>query len=353
MVSDTDGLDHVDLLEATRERVILLEDAAVFLVGGRADAAQLAVGEHGLDEVGGIHDAARSRAGADDGVDLVDEEDGARLLLQLGDDALQPLLEIAAVLGAGDQRAHVERIDSAVGQHVGHLALDDHARQAFGNGGLADAGLADVQRIVLAAAAQDLDGAFHLERAADQRIDLAVLRELVEIGGVLVERAAAVAVAHRSFAAGFFLGGLLLGDLREAVRDEIDHVEARDLGAVQQVHRVALLLAEDGDEHVGDADFLLARGLHVEHGALQDALEAERRLHFAVFVVRQARRGAVEVLVERVLEPGQVRAAGAQDLAHLGGVEDRQQQVLDREELMASFARLGEGVVQTEFELLR
>ena len=42
---DIDGfrhrrLDHVDLLEATRERVVLLEDAAVFLVGGRTDAAQ-------------------------------------------------------------------------------------------------------------------------------------------------------------------------------------------------------------------------------------------------------------------------------------------------------------------------
>ena len=195
MVSVHRGLDDVDLLEAARERVVLLEDAAVFLVGGRADAAQLAVREHRLDEVRGVHDAARRGAGADHGVDLVDEQDRARLLLQLGDDALEPLLEIAAVLGARDQRAHVERVDGAVGQHVRDLALDDHAREAFGNGGLADAGFADVQRIVLAAAAQDLDGALDLERAADQRIDLAVLRLLVEVGRVLVERAAAFAVA--------------------------------------------------------------------------------------------------------------------------------------------------------------
>ena len=59
------------------------------------------------------------------------------------------------------------------------------------------------------------------------------------------------------------------------------------------------------------------------------------------------------MLVECVLERAEVRAAGAQDLAHLGGVEDRQQQVLDRQELMAGLTRLGEGVVQTEFELLR
>ena len=32
-------------------------------------------------------------------------------LLELGDDRLQPLLEVAAVAGAGEQRAHVERVD--------------------------------------------------------------------------------------------------------------------------------------------------------------------------------------------------------------------------------------------------
>ena len=117
------------------------------------------------------------------------------LLLQLGDHALQALLEVAAVLGAGDQRAHVERVDGAVGEHLRHLALDDQARQAFGDRGLADAGLADVQRIVLAAAAQDLDGALDLELAADERIDAPVLRHAVQVAGVLLERAAALGVA--------------------------------------------------------------------------------------------------------------------------------------------------------------
>ncbi len=98
------------------------------------------------------------------------------LLLQLGDHALEALLEIAAILGAGDQRAHVERVDGAVREHLGHLALDDQARQAFGDRGLADAGFADVQRVVLAAPAQDLDGALDLELAADQRIDAPFLR---------------------------------------------------------------------------------------------------------------------------------------------------------------------------------
>jgi hypothetical protein len=73
------GLVDVDLLEAPREGVVLLEDAAVLGVGGGADALQLAGGERRLEQVGGIQGAARGGAGADQGVDLVDEQDGVGL----------------------------------------------------------------------------------------------------------------------------------------------------------------------------------------------------------------------------------------------------------------------------------
>ena len=91
----------------------------------------------------------RGGAGADHGVDLVDEQDGAGIGLQLLDDLLEPLLEVAAIARAGEQRAHVERKDRGIAQHVRHFALDDAPRQAFGDRGLADAGLADEQRVVL------------------------------------------------------------------------------------------------------------------------------------------------------------------------------------------------------------
>jgi hypothetical protein len=42
------GLDHVDLLEAPRQRRVLLEDAAVLGEGGGADALELAAGQRGL-----------------------------------------------------------------------------------------------------------------------------------------------------------------------------------------------------------------------------------------------------------------------------------------------------------------
>ncbi len=134
-------------------------------------------------------------------MDLVDEQDRVRVLLQLRDHRLQALLEIAAVFGAGDQRAEIQRPHGAVFQYRRHVTLDDALGQPFGQRGLAHAGFADVERIVLAAAAQHLDRALDLLGAADQRIDLALLGQLVEVVGVLGQR---IALAVAAF---FFLLG--------------------------------------------------------------------------------------------------------------------------------------------------
>ena len=110
---------------------------------------------------------------------------GADHLLQHG---LQPLLELAAIFRAGDQRAHVERQQLLVLQAFGHVAVDDAQRQAFDDRGLADAGLADQHRIVLGAARQHLDGAADFLVAADHRIELAVARRLGEVAGIFLQR---------------------------------------------------------------------------------------------------------------------------------------------------------------------
>ena len=89
---------------------------------------------------------------------------------------LQPLLELAAIFRAGDQRAHVERQQLLVLEALRHVAVDDAQRQAFDDRRLADAGLADQHRVVLGAPRQDLDGAADFLVAADHRIELAVAR---------------------------------------------------------------------------------------------------------------------------------------------------------------------------------
>ena len=92
------------------------------------------------------------------------------------------------ILGAGDQRAHVERDDALVLQPFRHVAAHDALRQAFHDGGLADAGLADQHRIVLGAAGEHLDDAADLLVAADHRVELALRGEFGEVAAVPLER---------------------------------------------------------------------------------------------------------------------------------------------------------------------
>ena len=98
-----------DRLEAPLQRRVLLDVLAVLVERGRADRVQLAAGEHRLEQVRGVH-RALGRPGADDRVQLVDEQDHPALgVLDLLEHGLEALLELAAELGAGDDRAEVER----------------------------------------------------------------------------------------------------------------------------------------------------------------------------------------------------------------------------------------------------
>ena len=95
-------------------------------------------------------------------------------LLDLLEDRLEALLELAAVLGAGDQRAEVERDDALVLEaSPGTSPRDDALGEALDDGRLADAGLADQDRVVLGAPREHLDDAADLLVAADDRVELA------------------------------------------------------------------------------------------------------------------------------------------------------------------------------------
>ncbi len=178
------------LLEAALERGVLLDVLAVFVERGRADAMQLAARERRLQHVAGVH-RAFGLAGADHRVQFVDEDDRLALVggnvLQHG---LQPLLELAAILGAGQQRRHVERQHALVLERLRHFAVDDALREALDDRRLAHAGLADQHRVVLGAALQDLDRAADLVVAADDRVELAFARPRGQVDRVLVQRLA-------------------------------------------------------------------------------------------------------------------------------------------------------------------
>ena len=96
-----------DLLEAPLERSVALEVLAVLVERRRADRLQLAAGERRLEDRRSV-DRALGGARADEIVELVDEQDDVAALGDLLHHLLQALLELTAVLRAGDERREVE-----------------------------------------------------------------------------------------------------------------------------------------------------------------------------------------------------------------------------------------------------
>src|SRR6266508_4028630 len=177
-----------DRLEASLEGRVLLDVLAVLVERRRADRAQLAAREHRLQQIRGV-DGALGGARANDRVQLVDEQDDLALAhLDLLEDGLDPLLELAAVLRAGEERADVERPHALALEALGHVARDDALCEALGDRGLPHSGVADQHRVVLRPPREHLDDAADLLVAADDRVELALFRELGEVAAELLER---------------------------------------------------------------------------------------------------------------------------------------------------------------------
>ena len=181
-------LAHQHFLEAALQGGVLLDVLAVFVQGGGAHAMQFAACQGRLEHVAGIHGTV-ALAGAHHGVDLVDEDDGAALVgSDVLEHGLQAFLELAPVLGTGQQRGHVQRQHTLVLQRIGHLAVDDALGQPLDDGGFAHAGLADQHGVVLGATLQDLDGATDLVVTADDRVELARTGPLGQVQRVFLQR---------------------------------------------------------------------------------------------------------------------------------------------------------------------
>ena len=191
---DVDGvfdgrLFDVDRRKAALQRRVFFDEAAIFVQRGRADAAQLAARQRGLEHVACIHRAG-CRACADHSVQLVDEEDDLAVgVLHFFQRVLEAFLELAAEARPGDHRAQIQRYHALAHQRLGHVVVGNLLRQSFDDGGLANAGLADQHGVVLCPPGQYLNHPQDLSVAADDRVEFALARHLRQVAAVTLQRA--------------------------------------------------------------------------------------------------------------------------------------------------------------------
>ena len=223
-------------------------------------------------------------------MELIDEQDDLALgLLDFLEYGLQAVLELATILGTGDQRAHVELDKVAVAQGTRHVAGHDTLGDALDDSSFADARLADEHGVVLGAAGQDLDGTADLIGTADDRVELAGAGKVADVATVLLQRLKLRLVLGRRHAV---IAAQLLIDLLDALLGHagvaqnaaglalvLGKCHQQMLGhhkAIAHLGGLFLGLLDDTDELVGKAHLLaLARNLG---RAVDSVLRGTRKL---------------------------------------------------------------------------
>jgi hypothetical protein len=164
----------------------------------------------------------------DQRVQLVDEQDDVAPGPDLLQDLLQPLLEVAPVAAAGDERSEVQGVELLAPQGLGHVVRHDLLGQALDDGGLADSRLADEDRVVLRSPRQHLHDALDLPVSSDHGIELVLASQLGQVPAELVEHGRPGGALGARTAGG---GGRSLAAL--VAREELDDLlaHAGEVGA--------------------------------------------------------------------------------------------------------------------------
>ncbi|EFF44645.1 hypothetical protein XAUB_12570 [Xanthomonas citri pv. aurantifolii str. ICPB 11122] len=247
-------------LEAPRQCGILFDVLLVLGKRGRAHRAQGAARQCRLEQVGRIAGTGRA-TGADQGVGFDDEQnDRLGAGLHFIDDRAQALLELALHAGAGLQQADIQRAQLHILQRRRHVAACDALRETFHHRGLADAGFADQDRVVLAAAHQDIDHLADLVVAADDRVELALARLCGEVGGEFLQRFLLAECGRRDGTAG--LPGCSGLTKRESIAGQqaIFRRAGHDLGEALVEHCGLELV-----ELLGDRQQRMTQAAHAQH----------------------------------------------------------------------------------------
>ncbi len=267
-------LDHHGL-EPPLEGSVLLDVLAVFIERRRTDALQFAAAQSRLEHVGGVDRPFRT-TGADERMQLVDEQNRVLGPADFVHHGLDPLFELAAVLRAGDHHRQVEHDHALVAEQFRNVAVDHHLGKALDDGRLADARFAQEDRVVFLPAAENLHDALDLALAADHRVELALPGQLREVAAKTVQ-------SRRLAFAGLLRGGrssLARFGRFEPVAEQVQDLLADVFELHSQVHQHlggnAFLLAEQTQKQVLGADVVMVEVAGLFHRVFDDFLGPRR-----------------------------------------------------------------------------
>ena len=200
------------------------------------------------------------------------------------------VLEHPAQHGARDHVVHLQVDDLAVAQADGHaIGLElDEPRQSLGDRRLAHARLAEQQhRVGALAVAENLEHLHHLGIAAEERRDLVLARQVIQVGREVLQEGRQLEALLQAL--------LALLVVAHARRQPRHHRLGIDTQLADDGDGNALRLFEDRRKEVGGLDGLAARPARMERRELEEELGGRRDLE----VPARGGRHRLHVLFER------------------------------------------------------
>src|SRR5258708_24460174 len=203
-------------------------------------------------------------------------------LIERCEHTLESLLELAAVFRARQNRTHIERVDMRGLKRLGNLAQMDLQRQPFGDGRFPHAWLTNIDRIIFAPAAKNLNRSLQFGSTSDQRINLAgggtfdqVHRKRLQR---ITRRLRTISTVLLTFSGSEGLG--IFRDFRDAMRDVIEYIKPLDALLSQQVDSVRTLDVKECFEDMSAVNLLALARFGLEQRILQHALKHDCRFRY-------------------------------------------------------------------------
>ena len=146
--------------------------------------------------------------------------------------------------------------------------------------------------------------------------------------------------------------GLLV--FAHAMRNEVDDIETSDTLLMKVIHGMGIFFTENCHQDIGAGDFFFAVRcrLHVHDRALYHPLETQGRLRVDLAGTRHGWRVVVNEVGQRLAKVVNIDGASSEHFGCGRIIQQREQQMLNGNELMPSLSRLDKSHVQTNFEFL-
>ena len=194
---------------------------------------------------------------------------------------LQALFELTAVFRPRHQGGEVEGENALADEHLRDRPLHDLLRKSFHDGGLAHAGLADQDRVVLRAPREDLDDPLDLLLTADHRVQLVLPRKGGEVTAELVKRRGRLLGRRLRLLLAGLGGGTLVVARPADLEDGLPQAVGGDVVPGEVAGDDAPLLLDGGEQEMLGADIFVAHVAGLLRGVLEDLLAPLGRRNIA------------------------------------------------------------------------